>query len=198
MESTQQRIAAVVERRIQVQRARVLQAHLAHVMAEIAPHRDRGRGEDPGRVELLAKTGEGLGDVERRAVQHETPPPALEPADFRGRSGAVETIEQQLQLCAARAAGVDALAGTGQRIQCRAQVRDRLVQCLQAVTQFLALQHGMPGTPLRQVFRDQRAQPVQRRATRSDALAHRRQATGLLSALEQDVAAQLADPAGAQ
>ncbi len=51
--------------------ARLVQAQALADMFEIARHRQRRRGEDPGRATLLAILAQRTGNIQRRALQRE-------------------------------------------------------------------------------------------------------------------------------
>ena len=114
-------------------------------VGEAAAHGEGRGGEHPGALLSLDIAAEGVADVQRRLVQHETARGGLEPQDGRprrglcgirlrigrdgGRGGAIGEAQQpRLQLLAAPPAALQSLAAFGHRFQVGLQFSQGLAQ----------------------------------------------------------------------
>src|SRR5258708_6762875 len=96
LRNIEQSLGNVVERAVPARGARVVQAHLAAVVAEIAGDRERRRGKNPSARVTVELSAENPCDGKRRGIQTKRVTEHLDPADQVGAGISAPAFQQSL------------------------------------------------------------------------------------------------------
>ncbi len=191
------RLAFEIERALQAQGLRLVQAQALLQVLEAPRHRQGRRGQDPGAGVLFALGAQLAGHRQRRAVQHHGAAEGLEPVDPVGAVGVEDRFERQHVLGGAPGAGLQAPAGAGLGLEKIVQVDERVEQRLAGLAHRRQLRHLGPGGAAFLLAQAQ-AQVLAGLVQGGDVLVQRRQIQRRVGRLGQGVTAQFLDLAGAQ